>query len=236
MKLYCILLTLLISHGIELRADPYSEFASPQAFLVVGKIVDFSRSDTPLATADGDLIRVSNSCGYDTGIIEIVNLVRGEYESEKVSAHIHLNEFCEGLFQSYVEDYLLALRWNGGVWEVELALSSRLVPDSAGNLWLVEPELIEALGHFGITKEEANFESSRLENIALAASDSIGIGLETGASREERIEELRGYLPIVGNWSNNPLYFREGISLARFLSWAAANKALNTDAGDAGTG
>jgi len=128
------------------------------------------------------------------------------------------------LLQPEVEHYLLVLNWNDKVWEIDQDLSSRLLPDEHGKLWLVEPALISQIAQAGGPRSEpVKFNRVLLEDIALGREARRGADSTLGLSRADHIAELEKLLPVDGDWPDNPLYFARGVSLSALESWLSAN-------------
>jgi len=206
--------------------SPYSEFDSSETMLIVGRLEALARSDDPLAVADSNHIAISNGCGYDTAIVRIEEQLGPAYEHSEVAAHLELGEFCTSFLQQQVKDYFLALRWNGTVWEIDASISSRLLPDSKGELWLVEPELVDLIEANGPKAKSVDFSATLLEDLAIGIEERRGVSPEPGVSRQQRLDDLRSLKPVHGEWPDNPLYFRKGISLKELIAWLAANNSF----------
>jgi len=192
--------------------------------VVVASMRHLVRSDDPLSIEKGDLIEVSNGCGYDTAIVEVEKKLIGKYKFDILAAHLEVNEFCDSLLQPEVEHYLLVLNWNDKVWEIDQDLSSRLLPDEHGKLWLVEPALISQIAQAGGPRSEpVKFNRVLLEDIALGREARRGADSTLGLSRADHIAELEKLLPVDGDWPDNPLYFARGVSLSALESWLSAN-------------
>jgi hypothetical protein len=206
--------------------SPYSEFNSSETMLIIGRLEALARSDDPLVVAEGNRVVISNGCGYDTAIVRIEEQLGPDYELSEVAAHLELGEFCTSFLQQQVKDYLLALRWNGTVWEIDAALSSRLLPDSKGELWLVEPELVALIEANGPKAKSVDFSATLLEDLAIGIEERRGVRPDPGVSRQQQLDDLRSLKPVRGEWPDNPLYFRKGISLKDLLAWLAANNSF----------
>ncbi len=221
-----ILLLLILAAPCGAATSPYSGFGSPEAMIVVGRLEALARSDAPLSVTNGDRIVISNGCGYDTAVMRVRKKVdTAGYRQSEVAAHLELGEFCSSFLQDQVKDYLLALRWNGTVWEIDATLSSRLLPDSSGQLWLVEPALVDLIEHNGLKSKNVEFPTNLLEDLAIGIEKRRGATPEPGVSRQRWLDELHSLKPVPGEWPSNPLYFHKGISLAEFLAWLAARNA-----------
>lgn len=206
--------------------------ASPKLFpppngghlVLVGSMQHLVRSDDPLSIERGEIIQVGNGCGYDTAVVEVSEQLIGHYKLNVLAAHLQIGEFCDSLLQPEVERYLLTLNWNGIVWEVDQELSSRLLPDENGEMWVVEPDLISKVEQAGGPRSKSvRFNRSMLEEIALGQVVRRGAEFEPGSTRADQIKEVEQLLPVKGAWPDNPLYFARGISLSALAEWLSAN-------------
>ena len=195
--------------------------------LLVGSVQHLVRSDNPLSIESGELIEVSNSCGYETAVVSVSKQLIGNYKLNVLAAHLQLDEFCDSLLQPEVERYLLTLRWNGVAWEVDQELSSRLLPDEDGEMWVVEPDLISNVEQAGGPRSKSvRFSRSVLVETALGQLARRGVEFEPGSTRADHIKEVEQLLPVKGAWPDNPLYFDRGISLSALTEWLSANQSF----------
>ncbi len=210
-------------------ADPlYADTATEDHLLLVAKVETLLRRDDPLqfTKPDGTVV-ISNGCGYDTAVADVKQTLRGDYKYSRIAAHLEVNEFCTSLLQPEVKNYLWALDWNGTVWEIDQQLSSRLLSDEHGELWLVEPELIAEIARSGGPKAQpVHFDRTVLEELAMGQELRRGVTREPGESRAAWLKKIKTLRPIRGEWPDNPLYFRQGISLRELKAWLSANNSF----------
>lgn len=219
-----ILFGTLLATAFAVSADNlYAGFHSSSRILIVGHLESLSRTDRPFAIEREDgRLEISNGCGYDTAVVRVESRLGGKYDLPEMAAHLSLGEFCESILQGQVAEYLLALHWDGGVWEIDPELSSRLLPDTAGNLWIAEPRLIEKIERAGGPKPQTvKFDQAMLENVAIGQERRRTATAETEVTTREWLKELRRLRPVKGGWPSNPLYFSKGVGLSEFRTWVA---------------
>jgi hypothetical protein len=225
-----LLAILLIFPACVSAATPAeSPFADRNVLVVQARLTALARSDNPLTVYRGDLIEISNSCGYDTAVVSVERVIAGDYDDAEIAANFVLGEFCESFLQPSVPDYLLFLDWNGSTWQIREELSSRLLADGADKLWIVDPDALSSLSTLGAPPAApVHFSDSRLADIAIENFERMGWGFEPGTSEATRIAELRSMTADAERaWSSNPLHFNRGVPLDAFAAWLAATAATD---------
>ena len=217
-RFFAILVLAFLSSS--LAAQDVDPFLDANAIVIHARLKALSRTDALQPWYDGDSTEVSNSCGYDTAIVDVQEVLLGEYKQKKLSAHLALGEWCRSMLQSNVQDYVLYLKWDGDVWKVDQELSSPLVP-TGHVFWVVQPSLIAALETKGqIIAQPVHLPESILADLAVGQAESMGLGLGKKASRAEQIHGLKLMKPK--DWTGNPLHFRSAASLDVYRKFLAS--------------
>lgn len=218
MRFIAILIsTFLASISLAQDVDP---FLDANAIVIHAHLKAISRTAALRQAYDGDRMDVSNSCGYDTAIMEVKEVLLGEYKQKELSAHLTLGEWCGSILQRNVRDYVLYLKWDGDVWKVDQELSSPLAP-TEHTLWVVQPSLIAALESKGqIIAQPVHLPESVLADLAIGQAESMGLGPGKRTSRAEQIRVLKAIKPAV--WASNPFYFQTADSLDSYRKLLAS--------------
>lgn len=216
----CLLLLMFSLSAWSAEQDPY---ADPNKIVIEGSLKALSRTEDLMSVAQGDRYIVSNSCGYDTVIVEVKDVLVGAYDLKELAAHLPLGEFCESFLQPSVVDYVLFLAWNGTVWEINPRLSSRLLAGPDASLWVVDPVMIEGLRELGGPRPKpVSFPASTLEKLAVESAARLGYYPDVGVDPDAWVKDLGSWLPNrQPKWGGNPIHFREGVPLAEFRRWLA---------------
>lgn len=211
-RIFAIFLFAFLSSS--LAAQDVDPFLDANAIVIHARLKAISRTDVPQPWYDGDRIEVSNSCGYDTAILEVKKVLLGEYKKKELSAHLTLGEWCKSILQVNVQDYVLYLKWNGDVWKIDQELSSPLVRVGR-TLWIVQPSLLASLEIKNqLAAQVVRLPESILADLAAGQAESMGLGPGETASHAEQIHALKSMRP--SDWTGNLLHFRKGISLEAY--------------------
>jgi hypothetical protein len=206
------------------RTDPYSD---PQAVVFRGRLQVLTRTETPNIRYEGDDVIVSNSCGYDTAVFEVRDVMLGTRVPRELSAHLHLGEFCDSILQTEVKDYLVHVVRSGEYWEMTRELSSPLLRARGGSMWLVEPAMLEYLAtHLRVTAQTVHFREEELGEIAVGRLARRGILPEPGTPMGAWIAELKSTTRGPSS-PGNPLYYDRGIDLETFRKAIGAARTRN---------
>jgi hypothetical protein len=172
---------------------------------------------------DGDRIVVSNSCGYDTALFEVREVLVGTYATKDLAAYQLLGEWCEGAWQKAVRDYFVFLRWNGVVWKVDTSLSSPLMKGNGRELWLVEPAALSRLRELHAPEAEL-VKISHGARVALTNErlEQMGVHSVAGTTPAESAQQALLTCKTEWCWSSAPMLFARGIALGDMRKYLAA--------------
>jgi hypothetical protein len=218
---------LLALSQVGTQKESISPFLAPDVIVVHAEVKSYSRSRDPDTWSKGNKVFVSNSCGYDTAVLEVKNVLLGTYPASEIAAHFSLGEWCEGLWQESIKEYVVYLRWNGSTWEAERDLSSPVI-NLNGGAWIMEPGLLEILRHGLAPVTETLAVPAKLK-VALSRERLIQVGIEPddGVSWKEVVTESASRCETPNHcWSSAPMFYGPAISLKALTSWLSSNYAI----------
>jgi len=181
--------------------------------VVVARVEAATMTASPKLVREHDRFVVSNSCGYDTAVLEVTEVLSGSYETRRLAAIDTLGEWCNGIWQTGLREYLLVLRWSGVAWKVDRAYSSPLVR-SKSSLWLVEPTVLEHLRSLGgPASESLDLPESLRIQLTTERLAKTGLVPEPGVSKRQRAREAAADCEEKSCWAGAPMTFNRGIEL-----------------------
>lgn len=209
----------------SLASNTTNPFFDPNIIVIHATLDSFARSDGPDQTISDGIITISNSCGYDSALLRVAEVLLGSYSADDIVVYQRLGEWCEGMWQSAVKEYFLFLRWNGLVWEVDKVLSSPLVGVNRAGLWLVEPVLLERL-HAIHGPEAHKISVSEELRVALTIQrmEQVGLEFSPGASPIESAKAAEKSCSAESCWLGAPMRFSRGVSLASMREFLRKGK------------
>ena len=218
---------LLALSQVGTQEERISPFLTPDIIVVLGEVKSYSRSRDPDTWSDGNIVFVSNSCGYDTAVLGVKSVLLGTYPASEIAAHFSLGEWCEGLWQESIKEYVVYLRWNGSAWEAERDLSSPVITLNE-RAWIMEPALLEILRQLSAPVTETLAVPAKLK-VAMSRERLRQVGIEPdyGVSWREVVTESASKCKIPNQcWSSAPMFYGPAISLDALTSWLSSNYAI----------
>jgi hypothetical protein len=212
------------------RENPFRE---PKVLVIHAALKSFGRTSNPDVLTDDGVVTVSNSCGYDTAFFEVRDVLIGAYRGEELAAHHTLGEWCEGSWQSQVREYVLFLRWNGVVWEVDRALSSALLELRGGSRWVVEPALIQRIRELrGPEAKQIDVPEASRVDLTNERLEQMGLRRDPDVSPTTAAREAAALCKRHPCWSTAPMGFKRGLALPEVKKFLGAVRGDSTSRDD----